>query len=128
MAIWLQVILAIVLVGVGACLVPLLLQLRRTAASVQLLAESAREDIRQISSDVHHLRERADGLADLATASLEFPIGISRIVSGTAQALEGFLAKAGPPWLEALLTGLKFVLNLVRRPKKTAASKEASHE
>jgi hypothetical protein len=128
MAIWLQVILAIVLLVLCACLVPLLLQLRRTAASVQTLADSARQDLRQISADVHHLRERADGLADLATASLEFPMGLSRIVSGTAQALEGFLAKAGPPWLEALLTGLKFVLNLIRRPKKPAVTPEASHE
>jgi hypothetical protein len=128
MAIWLQIILAIVLVAVCACLVPLLLQLRRTAASVQQLADSAREDLHQISADVHHLRERADTLADLAAASLAFPMGLGRIVSGAAQALEGFLAKAGPPWVTALLTGLKFVLNLVRRPKKTDETKEATHE
>jgi len=30
--------------------------------------------------------------------------------------------------LEVLLTGLKFALNLVRRPKPEAAAKEAPHE
>jgi hypothetical protein len=127
MAIWLQIILAIVLVGVGACLVPLLLQLRRTAASVQILADSAREDLRQISADVHHLRDKADGLVELAEASLAMPLGIGRIVSGAAQALEAVLGQGGP-WMAALLTGIKFALNLIRRPKKEAAAKEGSHE
>jgi hypothetical protein len=127
MAIWLQIILAMVLVAVGACLVPLLLQLQRTAASAQRLAESAREDLRQIATDVHHLRSRADELADLAASSLELPLGLGRILTGAAQALETVLTQTGPPWIDALLSGLKFIVNLVRRPKKTA-EKEASHE
>jgi len=127
MAIWLQIILAIVLVAVGACLVPLLLQLRRTAASVQVLAESARVDLRQITEDVHHLRTRADGLADLAVASLEWPMGLGRIVSGAVTALESVLGGGGP-WMGALLTGLRFVLNLIRRPKTAAEPKEQTHE
>ena len=127
MAIWLQIILAIVLVAVGACLVPLLLQLRRTAASVQVLAESARVDLRRISDDVHHLRDRADGLADLAMASLEWPMGLGRIVSGAVTALESILGRGGP-WMGALLTGLRFALNLIRRPKNTAEPKEEPHE
>lgn len=129
MAVWLQVILAIVLVALGACLVPLLLQLRRTAAAVQTLAESARADLRQVADDVHHLRERADGLADLASTSMQLPMGISRIVAGTAQSLEAFLGRGGVPWASALLTGLKFVISFMRRPRKASArSKEASHE
>ena len=127
MALWLQIILAIVLVALCACLVPLLLQLRRTAASVQLLAESARADLKQITDDVHHLRERADGLADLAVASLEWPMGLGRIVSGAVQTVEAFLGQGGP-WMGALLTGLKFALNLIRRPKKEAETKEAPSE
>ena len=127
MALWLQIILAIVLVAVGACLVPLLLQLRRTAASVQLLAESAREDIRLIAADVHHLRSRADDLADLARTSLELPLGLGRIVAGVAQGMEAFLAN-GLPWMGALLTAIKFVLNLMRRPAKEAEAKEAASE
>jgi hypothetical protein len=128
MAIWLQIILGIVLLAVGACLVPLLLQMRRTASSVQRLAESAREDLRQIAADVHHLRSRADELADLAATGMELPMTISRVVASTVQTMESLLTKVGPPWLEVILTGLKFVLNLVRRPKPEAAAKEASHE
>ena len=128
MALWLQIILAIVLVAVGACLVPLLLQVRRTAASVQRLAESARMDLSQIAADVHHLRSRADALADLAEASLTLPLGLGRIVSGTAHAVEAFLGRGGLPMVDLLLTGLKFVLNLFRRPKPEAEPKEAPHE
>jgi|GEM_PF-1346649 hypothetical protein len=129
MATWLQVILAIVLVGVGVCLVPLLLQLRRTAAAVQQLAESARGDLRQVADDVHHLRGRADELADMAASSMELPLGLGRILAGVGQGLEGFLARdGGAPWLSALLTGLKFVISFIRRPRKAGGPKEASHE
>jgi hypothetical protein len=128
MATWLQVILAIVLVGVGICLVPLLLQLRRTAAAVQQLAESARGDLRQVADDVHHLRGRADELADMAAASLELPLGLGRVLAGVGQGLEGFLSRDRAPWLSALLTGLKFVLSYIRRPRNTDGPKEASHE
>lgn len=128
MDLWLQIILALVLVAVGGCLVPLLLQARRTAASVQRLAESARVDLDQIAADVHHLRSRADELADLAAASLELPLGLGRIVSGTAHAVEAFLGRGGLPWMDALLTGIKLVMNLFRRPQKAEETKEASHE
>jgi hypothetical protein len=128
MAIWLQIILGIVLLAVCACLVPLLLQLRRTATSVQQLAESAREDLRQIAADVHHLRGRADVLADMAAAGMEMPMSIGRIVNSTVLTVESLLTKVGPPWLEVMLTGLKFVLNLVRRPKPAEPTKAASHE
>jgi hypothetical protein len=128
MATWLQVILAIVLVGVGVCLVPLLLQLRRTAAAVQQLAESARGDLRQVADDVHHLRGRADELADMAASSMELPLGLGRILAGVGQGLEGFLARDGAPWLSALLTGLKFVISFIRRSRKADGPKEAFHE
>jgi len=128
MDLWLQIILAIVLVGVGACLVPLLLQARRTAESVQRLADSARTDLNQIAADVHHLRTRADALADLAEASLALPLGLGRIVAGAAQAVEAFLGRGGLPWMDVLLTGVKFVMNLFRRPQPAAEPKEAPHE
>jgi len=118
MAIWLQIVLAVVLVTLGAFLVPLLLQLRRTAAAVERLAESARLDLDQIANDVHHLRARVDGLADLAAESLELPIGIGRIVTMLVKALELIVGKGAPVLLGSLLTGLRFVLNLVRRPRK----------
>jgi hypothetical protein len=128
MALWLQILLAIVLALLCWFLVPLLMQLRRTAAAVERLAEGARQDLHQIAADVHHLRGRADDLADMAASSLELPIGVSRIVSGVANTVEAFLGRAELPWISPLLTGAKFVMNLIRRPRKRAETKEASHE
>jgi hypothetical protein len=127
MAIWLQVILAIALLAIGGCLVPLLLQLRRTAASVQQLAESARQDLRQITDDVHHIRTRADGLADLVESGLNWNARLGQLASGALGAVEAVLGQAGP-WISALLTGLRFAINLLRRPKHSAEPKEAPHE
>jgi len=115
MALWLQIILALVLVVLCACLVYLLLQLRTTAASVQQLADSARQDIHQIAGDIHQISARADALADKANACLDLPAGIGRAASGLLGQLQGSLDAELPTWLGILLTGLKFVLNLMRR-------------
>jgi hypothetical protein len=128
MAWWLQVVLAIVLVVLCGVLVPLLLQLRRTAAAVQGLAESARADLGQITADVHHLRIRADDLVDMAAASLEGPVSLGRFTAGAVGAVEALLGKGGLGWLSPVLSGLKLVVNFLRRPKKGAASKEDTHE
>ena len=126
MALWLQIILALILALLCGFLVPLLIQVRRTAAAVERLAEGARQDLQQMAADVHHLRERADVLADLAESSMQLPLGIGRIISGIAKTLEAFLGRADLPWFASLLTGVKFVLNLIRRPRKGAETKEAS--
>jgi len=128
MAWWLQVIIAIVLVVLCGALVPLLLQLRRTAAAVEGLAQSARADLGQITADIHHLRIRADGLVDLATSSLEGAVSLGRFTSGAVHAVEALLGKGGLGWLSPLLTGARFVVNFLRRPKRRADSKEASDE
>jgi hypothetical protein len=54
-------------------------------------------------------------------------MGLGRILSGAVSALEAFLGKGGP-WMGALLTGLKFAVNLIRRPRKGADPKEEPHE
>jgi hypothetical protein len=128
MAWWLQVILAIVLVVLGGFLVALLVQLRRTAVAMEALAHSAREDLGQIAADIHSIRGRAEGLADLVASGLELPISLGRIFAGAVHALEGILGKGGVAWVGPLLTGLKLALNFLRRPKKRAATKEATHE
>jgi hypothetical protein len=125
---WLQVILALVLLAVGGLLVPLLLQLRRTAAAVQALAESARADLDLITADVHHLRARVDGLADQATGCLELPISLARMAGTASRAFETFLNPRTLAWVAPLLTGFKIALKFLRRPKKSAASEEESHE
>ena len=67
-------------------------------------------------------------VADMAAAGMEMPMSIGRIVNSTVLTVESLLTKVGPPWLEVMLTGLKFVLNLVRRPKPAEPTKAASHE
>jgi len=52
---------------------------------------------------------------------------MSTTVSGAVTALESVLGGGGP-WMGALLTGLRFVLNLIRRPKTAAEPKEQTHE
>ena len=125
---WLQVVLALVLLVVGGLLVPLLLQVRRTAAAVQALAESARRDLDLIAADVHHLRGRVDSLADKAGGCLELPTSLAHMAGTAARAFDTFLDRGTLGWVAPLLTGLKIALNFLRRPKKKAASKEETHE
>jgi hypothetical protein len=70
---WLQIVVAVVVVAVGGCLVPLILQLRRTARSVEALAESARADLGRIAQDIHETRVGVDKVVGLVERSLEFP-------------------------------------------------------
>ena len=108
---------------------PLLLQLRRTAAAVQHLADSARQDLQQIAADVHHIRATGPtAWRTWPTASLELPLRHRPDGFRTAQDRGASWAGRNLPWMGALLTGLKFVLNLFRRPRNRAATKEASHE
>jgi hypothetical protein len=117
MAFALQIITAVVLLALGACLVPLLLQLRRTAAAVEALALSAREDLRQIAADVHQVRRRAEGLADLATEALSMPAKASGFLSNLTRGLPSLLGKGRFTLAGALLTGVRFALHWFRRRK-----------
>ena len=125
MAVWLQVILGVAVVLVVAFLVPLLMQARQTAAAVQRLAESAREDLDSIAADVRHVRLRVDGVADLAVESLKVPATISALFGGFGT---GLLGRQGLPWLEAIVTGVEFAINWFKRRRETAPPKEAPHE
>jgi hypothetical protein len=122
MALWLQIILALVLVVVGGSMVVLLLQLRRTAASIGQLADCARQDIHQIADDIHRISVQADALAEKANAVMELPMVIGRMATGTLQNLEAATERGLPTWLAMLLTGLKFAINLWRRKPDPARS------
>ncbi len=63
MPIALEITLILVLVAVAAGLVPLLLQLRRTARGLDLFLYSTKQDLAQIAEDVHASRLRMDHLA-----------------------------------------------------------------
>ena len=59
----LEITLIVVLVVVAVALVPLLVQLLRTAQGVEIFLVSLRKDVSQIAEDVHASRLRMDHLA-----------------------------------------------------------------
>jgi hypothetical protein len=118
MALTLQFILAGVLVALCACLVPLLLQLKRTAQAVEKLADSARQDLGGIARDVHQVRQRVDELADLATTSLAIPASLGEWVSLLIQKLPEVLETKMKGWPGLVVAGLKLVLNAFLRGKE----------
>ncbi len=58
---WVLILAIAVLTSV---LVPLMLQLRKTAMAVERLATTASSDIHSISQDVHSVREKVDAIAE----------------------------------------------------------------
>jgi len=120
MAPMLQIVIAVVLVVLCAALVPLLLQMKRTAAAVERLADSAREDLGGIARDIHEVRTRLDGLADLAAATLALPAALGDAVARLFRTMPE--EARTPRWVGLVLAGLKWVLNTFLRPK------EGSHE
>ena len=122
MAPMLQMVIAVVLAVLCACLVPLLLQLKRTAAAVERLADSAREDLGRLAQDVHQVRQQLDGLADLAGSALAVPATLGDWLSRFLQGLAEPGERRGSGWLGLVLAGFKVFLNIILRPK------EATHE
>jgi hypothetical protein len=118
MAPFLQILIALAVVVLCACLVPLLLQLRRTAASIQALAESARMDLNGISSDLHQVRTRVDQLADLAAASMALPASLGEMMTTLARSIPDMLGRPSSGWIGLLLSGLKLFLSGTKRPKE----------
>jgi len=112
----LEIVALVAIVVLVGALVPLLLQARRTAQALQHLAESAQADIRQVATDIHAVRERADAVADLAQRSLELPSALSQVAFGAVRALPSFFGRSsGGGWMEALMAGLNAALRLFER-------------
>ncbi len=125
----LQVVIALAVVALTAALIPLLLQLRRTAQAVEGFAKSAGTDLTRISEDVHATRERVEGLADLAQKGLEHPGPIGQVVFGLVGALPSLLhpRPQGTNLVELLVTGLRSALSFFRGAT-SPASQEDPHE
>jgi hypothetical protein len=124
----LQIVLALVVIVLGACLVPLLLQLYRTAKALETLAESARTDLGQIAQDVHHTRLALDRVTGIVERSLEFPASASAIGVGLMRSVAAFLERGPSPLMEALVTAVKIGIHFFRRAPAAAPEKEARHE
>lgn len=125
----LEVVIAVVLVALGAALIPLLLQLRRTAQAVEQFARSAEADLKQVAEDVHATRMRVEKLADLATQGLEHPGPLGQAIFGIVAAMPAFFQ--GRPkqnsLAEILVTGLRTALSFLRGLSRPA-QQEAPHE
>jgi hypothetical protein len=120
----LQFVLVLVVVVLAGFLVPLLMQLNRTAKAMQALAESAKEDLSKMSGDVHEVRLHIERLAALTERSLELPATASAMASSVIRSLAG----SSSLWTTALVTALKFGLDFFRRPREAAPCKEAKNE
>jgi uncharacterized protein YoxC len=70
MPIALEITLILVLIAVAVGLVPLLVQLRKTAQGLDLFLLSTKQDLAQIAEDVHASRMRMDHLAGSLAVSL----------------------------------------------------------
>ena len=133
MAPMLQIVIAGVLVALCVCLVPLILQLRRTAAAVEKLAESARQDLNGIAGDVHQVRLRVDQVADLAAAGLSVPATLGEWLTRMLTNLPDLLDRKSSGWISLVMAGLKVALKLFLSPKPAPApapqpEAEAAHE
>lgn len=129
MTLVLQIVLIAAIVVLTAYLVPLLIQLRRTAASVEQFTQSASEDLRKISTDVHEVRLKVEETAGLATHALEHPSVLSQIILGIAGALPALLGKsdASSGLMTSLMSGVKALFSFYQR-SKAAPTKEETHE
>jgi hypothetical protein len=129
MAMWFQIILSASIILITVFLVQLLIQARRTAASVQRFAESASEDLHQAVEDVHEIRVRTDEVLALAKHSLEHQSLLSQLVSGFVSGFRGSSARQSNSerWMETLVTSLRAALYFIRG-RQEEPRKEESHE
>ncbi|WP_005033060.1 DUF948 domain-containing protein [Holophaga foetida] len=129
MTLVLQIILALALVVLVGFLVPLLIQLRRTAQATEELVRSAQQDVSRMAEDVHQIRLQTDEVMGMARATLELPCALSQMVSGLVHAVPALFGKkeGGFGVLELLVAGFQAAASFIRRPA-AAEEKEASHE
>jgi len=125
----LQVVLGVSIATVTVFLVMLLIQARRTAASVQRFAESAALDLHQVAQDVHEVRMRVEEVSDLAKGTLGEDSLLTQVIAGIIRGLPGPFGRwsASGRFFETLLTGIQSALHLFRG-RAPERPKEESHE
>jgi uncharacterized protein YoxC len=92
MPIALEVTLIVVLAALAIGLLPLLVQLRRTAQSLDAFLLSSRKDLSQIADDVHAARLRMDDLAGSLQVSLDELSVFARVVGEVGRTVKDFHA------------------------------------
>ena len=94
----LPIVLAVAIAILTVFLVLLLIQARRTAASVQRLADSAAGDLHQIAQDVHEVRTQVEAVTQLAKGTLELPSLLAKVVTGIVRGIPAyFRGERRPP-------------------------------
>lgn len=78
----LTLVILLAVVALTTALVPFLIQLRKTAAAMEKLAESASRDISRITEDVHATRERIDQVAARIEQAAEKVSSLPTTVAG----------------------------------------------
>lgn len=131
MNVLLQITLIAVLIALAAGLVPLLMQLRRTAHAMEILLASSRRDLDQITQDVHEVRLRMDALAGSLQGSLNELSRFTEAVGEIGRSLQTIHSRIhrvvdfATHNLGGLAGGISTVLALFkRRSKSTEHSKE----
>lgn len=129
MSMLLQIVLSVSVATLTVFLVMLLVQARRTAASVQHFAESAAQDLHLVADDVHEVRLRVEEVSRLARGTFERSPLLTQVVAGIVRGLPGPFGRRAfsGRFLEALLTGLESVLHWLHG-QEAERPKEASHE
>ena len=97
MSLILQIVLAVAIAILTVFLVLVLIQARRTAASVQRLADSATQDLHQIATDLHEVRAQVDSVTQLAKGTLELPSLLAKLVAGIVHGVSGYFGAGRPP-------------------------------
>lgn len=132
MSVILQVVLALAVAALTAALIPLLFQLRRTAAAMEQFAHDASRDLNRVATDLHETRTRIESLADLAQEQLEHPGLVSQIAFGVARAVPVILnpEKGRGNLLETMMAGVDMITALFRQRStpQPHPTPEASHE
>lgn len=128
MSLVLQVVLSLSIATLTVFLVLLLVQARRTAASVQRLADSAARDLHQIATDVHEARRKLEEVADLARRAFELPSMLTQVVAGIMRGLPAAFAGPGLSggFFRGLLTGLLKAVHWFR-VRKAEPTEEGAH-
>lgn len=120
-----QVVFLIVLASLGCFLVPLLLQLRKTAKAIEELAKSANRDINRVADDVHQIKIQMDEIAELTKESLTLPANISQMVQTITHLILSFIDIQNEKSIfNNLLSGIQTIIAIFRKRGDTG-EKEA---
>ncbi len=111
----LQVVIGVVVLAVGVSLVVFLVQARRTAASVEKLAESAKVDIGRVVEDVHQVRLQIEELSAQAKKTLDLPSALGQAASSLVETLPKLFRRSEPAWMSTVGSLFQILLPLFRK-------------